>query len=96
VIVGVSTDEPPQHPIPPVVKLNAARIGEHVGVPVADGLAEVHGDAENASVVNGQPIVNVMSWPHIFATPSQTLMVWSQTSVTVNAGQSGHVVVTSA
>ena len=93
-IVGLINDDPPQHPMPLVAKVNTAEIGEQVAVAV--GVAATHGSAEKKSVVNGHAIASVIGWPHINESPRQTLSTESHARLTVNVGQSGHVVVTSA
>ena len=93
---GLTTEDPPQQPMPPDENANDARIGLHVGVPVADGVADVHGEPLNERVVNGQAIVNVIECPHITASPVHDEKTESHTRGTEIVGQSGHVVVTSA
>ena len=94
VIAGLINDDPPQHPMPLVPKVKTAEIGEHVEVAV--GVADTHGGAEKDSVVNGHAIASVIGWPHIIESPRQTLSTESHARLTVNVGQLGHVVVTSA
>ena len=94
VIDGLINDDPPQHPMPLVPNENTAEIGEQVAAAV--GVADTHGSAEKNSVVNGHAIESVIGWPHISESPRHTLSTESHARFTVNVGQLGHVVVTSA